>query len=68
MRYGNVQKLVDLILSDIKELPVGKGDDMTTISMIQTIETAHQDLVRMNCEIEMSNSTIISEIEKKNAY
>ena len=65
MRYGNVQKLVDLILNDIKELPIGKGDDITTISMIQTIETAHQDLVRMNCETEMSNSTIISEIEKR---
>ena len=65
MRYGNVQKLVDLILNDIKKLPAGKSDDISTISMIETIETAYQDLVRMNCEMEMSNSTIISEIEKR---
>ena len=65
MRYGNVQKLVDLVLNDIKKMPCSESDDISTIAMIETVERAHQDLIRMDAEIEMSNSTIISEVERR---
>ena len=65
MRYGNIQKLIDTILSDIKSMPGGKDDYISTITMINTVERAHQDLVRLDAEGEMCNSSIISEIERR---
>jgi len=65
LRYGNIQKLTDTILNDIRSLPDGKDDALSTISMIDTIEKAHQDLVRLDAEGELCNSTIISEIERR---
>jgi hypothetical protein len=61
-RYGNIQKLIDTILNEIKSMPCG-DDAASTIRMINTVEKAHQDLVRLDAEGEMCNSTIISEIE-----
>ena len=39
-------------------MPVGKDDYTSTISMINTVERAHQDLVRLDVEGEMCNSSI----------
>ena len=64
-RYGNIQKLIDTILNDIKSMSCEKEDAVSIIAMIDTIEKAHQDLVRLEAEGEMCNSTIISEIERR---
>ena len=63
-RYGNIQKLIDLILMDLKGMKYSE-DAASTLAMINTVDKAHQDLVRLNAESEMCNSTIISEIESR---
>ena len=62
-RYGNCGKLIDTILSDIAKAP--KGDDRSTLTMINVVEKAYRDLSRMGKESELRNGTIISMIERK---
>ena len=52
-----------MILADISRLP--KGDEKTTLIMINTVEKAHRDLTRMHRASEMENGTILSMIEKR---
>ena len=66
--YGNKGKLVDLILQDIKSLPFSKDDSKVTLQMIKIIERAQWDLIRLDAEDEMCNSTIISIIEQRMPY
>ena len=62
-KYGNPRKYIDAVLSDLSK--VSKGDGVAALNMINTVEKAYRDLVRIGSEIEMSNSYMISMIEKK---
>ena len=54
---------IDAVLSDISKL--SKGDGMTTLNMINMVEKSYRDLVRIGSQTEMSNSFMISMIERK---
>ena len=64
-KYGNVGKLVDAILFQIKNLPSSIADSHATLSMIKVVETAHRDLQQLKRETEMYNATTISMIEER---
>ena len=62
-KYGNLRKYIDVVLADLAK--VSKGDSIAALHLINTVEKAYQDLVRIGSEQEMSNSYIIAMIEKK---
>ena len=64
-KYGDVGKLVDAILFQIKNLPSSTTDSNTTLQMIKVIEKAHRDLVGLKQDAEMHNGTTISMIEER---
>ena len=64
-RYGNIGKLIDAILYEVKCLPYGRNDSATTLQMINIVEKAHRDLERLRAEGELCNSTTISIIEQR---
>ena len=65
-KYGDQGKLIDAIMSEVKEMPFFEDDDEQGILlMINTIEKAHRDLLLLGSESEISNSTIVSMIEQK---
>ena len=64
-KYGNVSKLVDAILYQIKSLPSVIVDAASTLKMIGVVETAHRDLQQLKRETEMHNATTISMIEER---
>ena len=65
-KYGVAGKLVDAIMSEIKEMPTCSNiDDQWVLEMINKIEKAHRDLKRPDLEKEISNSTIVSIIEER---
>ena len=61
-RYGTVQKQVDYILSEFKDLPAC-SDPSSTLQMISVVELAEADLKCMNASNQLENSLIISYIE-----
>jgi len=63
LKYGNTRKYIDAVLSDISKL--SRGDGMATLNMINMVEKSYRDLVRIGSQTEMSNSFMISMIEKK---
>ena len=65
MKYGTVQKLIDCIMSDIKNLPKSNGDMGQVLKVIDLIETAYSDLNCIGATHELQNSTILSMIEKQ---
>ena len=65
-KCGDTGKLVDAIMSEIKQMPTCSNSDyQRVLEMINTIEKAHCDLKRLDLEKEISNSTIVSIIEEK---
>ena len=62
-KYGNLQKYTDTILADLSK--ISQGGSKAALHLIKTVEKAYQDLKRIGLEHEMSNSYIISVIEKK---
>ena len=62
-KYGTVQKQIDLIMSDFKNLPACK-DLSSTLHMIHLVETAESDLKCLNATSELENHLIISYIEQ----
>jgi len=67
-KYGDRQKLIDDILSDIASLDTtnsSSSSDESALDMIRIIERAHQDLVRLKEETELHNATILSKIEQR---
>ena len=64
-KYGNVNKLVDAILYQIKSLPNVIVDPASTLAMINVVEKAHRDLQQLKRETEMHNATTISMIEER---
>jgi hypothetical protein len=63
-KYGAVHKLIDCILSDIKNLP-SCDDSLSALEMIRLVETAHSDLKCIDALNELHNATIISVIEER---
>ena len=64
-RFGNQSRLIDVILSDVKNIDYCGDNDELTLKMIKTIERAYCDLKLMNKVSEMNNTTIMSTIEEK---
>ena len=65
-KYGDQGKLIDAIMSEVKEMPFFEDDDEQGILlMINTIEKAHRDLLLLGLESEIINSTIVLMIEQK---
>ena len=62
-KYGNLRKYTDAVLADLTK--ISKGDSRAALHLINTVEKAYQDLNRIGLQQEMSNSYIISMIEKK---
>jgi hypothetical protein len=62
-KYGNLRKYTDTILADLSK--ISQGGSKAALHLINTVERAYQDLKRIGLETEMSNSYIISVIEKK---
>ena len=61
-KYGTVQKQIDLIMCDFKNLPVC-NDLPSTLHMIHLVETADSDLKCLNASNELENHLVISYIE-----
>ena len=65
-KYGDRGKLIDAIMSEVKEMSFFEDDDQQGIQLvINTIEKAHRDLLLLGLESEISNSTIVSMTEQK---
>lgn len=64
MKYGNIGKLVDAILSDVKKLPPNSNSSSDVLKMINTVEKAWRDLRALGQASELYNSTTISIIEQ----
>ena len=62
-KYGTVQRQVDCIMYDFKNLPVCH-DNASTLKMIHLVETAASDLNCINAAHELENHMIISYIEE----
>ena len=64
-KYGDVGKIVESIMSDIKNMKKCDGSPQKTIKMINMIEKSYRDLQYLKKESKMNNSTIVSMIEEK---
>ena len=65
-RYGRSSKLVDAIMNEIKQLKtVPNGDSSRFVGLVNTVESCYMDLVRINMQAEICNSTIVSLIEER---
>ena len=63
-KYGNISKLVDSILFDVKRLSITEPTDSNVLQMINVVEKANRDLERLGEQSELRNSTSISIIEQ----
>lgn len=64
-KYGNLTKLTEVIVHDLKKLrPVGEGDSVKLIHLINVVERSFLDLQKVGAKGEMSSTYIISMIEK----
>ena len=65
-KFGDKGRLIDTVMADIKNLhECSDKDDEGTLRLINIVEKAHRDLIRMREEHQMNNATIISLIEQK---
>ena len=65
-KYGDKGMLIDSIMADIKHLKgCADNNDEDTLHLINTVEKAHRDLLRLREEEQMNNAAIISMIEQK---
>ena len=65
-KYGDKHMLIDSIMADIKHLKgCADNNDEDTLHLINTVEKAHRDLLRLREEEQMNNAAIISMIEQK---
>ena len=63
-KYGNIDKLFDSILNDVKKLSRSSNTTDDVIKMINTVEKAKRDLERLGHEEELCNRTTLSVIEE----
>ena len=63
--YGDPQKLVDLVINDLKSLKVIRdGDDRGFVNMVTVVKRCYLDLQKVNLEKEMNFVSIVSMIER----
>ena len=63
--FHDSEKLVDLILCEIKLLtPLKEDDSIGLINLVNTVERCWLDLKKMNLEKEMNTSTMTSHVER----
>ena len=63
-RYGNISRLIDTILYDVKNLSASHETTDGIMQMITTVEKAARDLGNLNQRFELYNATTISIIEQ----
>ena len=63
-RYGNISRLIDTILYDVKNLSASHETTDGIMQMIITVEKAARDLGNLNQRFELYNATTISIIEQ----
>ena len=63
-RYGNVGRLIDAILYDVKNLACSYDKSTDAIKMINVVEKASRDLEQLGKKRELYNTTTISIIEQ----
>ena len=63
-KYGNIGKLVDAILSEVKKLSTNRNDQSEILHMANIVEKAWMDLERLGQASELYNGTTISIIEQ----
>ena len=57
---------MDAIMSDIKATPhCSDTDTKNILTLINTVERAHRDLINLEREQEINNATIVSMIEER---
>ena len=65
LKYGRPDRLADAVVTKLKRLKVvGEGEDEKFIQMVDTVENCWLEMQRLDLKAEMSNVTIVSEIEK----
>ena len=64
-KYNDKSKMVDSIVTDIKQVSNSTDDPSEILHMIKVIERACRDLKSMGLEKEINNTTIVSMIEQK---
>ena len=62
-KYGTVQKQIDCIMHDFKNMPTCV-DNASTLHMIHLVETAARDLKCINASSQLENEQMISAIER----
>ena len=65
-KYGDLSKVADLVINDIRRLKhVKEGDNKKFIEFIQIIERGYRDLTLLNIEKEILNTGTVSLIEER---
>ena len=65
-KFGDLSKLADIVVNDIKRLKcIREGDNKGIISLVDIIERGYRDLELLGLEKEISNTGTVSLIEEK---
>ena len=65
-KFGDLSKLADIVVNDIKRLKcIREGDNKGIISLVDIIERGYRDLELLGLEKEIPNTGTVSLIEEK---
>ena len=68
-KYGKPSKLADVVMYDINKLrAVREGDDKRFIDLVDIVEKGYRNLLRVEIEQQISNTSTVSIIEEKLPY
>ncbi|KAK4304584.1 hypothetical protein Pmani_023463 [Petrolisthes manimaculis] len=63
-KFGNVTKVVDSVLCEIKALkPVPERNNKKLVELVNTVERGWLDMCKLDLKSEMNNTTVISQVE-----
>ncbi|XP_066941064.1 uncharacterized protein [Macrobrachium rosenbergii] len=64
-KFGNVTKVVDSVLCEIRALkPVPEGNNKKLVELVNTVERGWLDMCKLDLKSEINNTTVISLVEK----
>ncbi|KAK4322373.1 hypothetical protein Pmani_006887 [Petrolisthes manimaculis] len=64
-KYGNMRKVMDLVISDLKALKkINEGDTKGFVKLVDQVEQCWLDLKNINLEEELNMANIVSHIER----
>ncbi|KAK4322358.1 hypothetical protein Pmani_006872 [Petrolisthes manimaculis] len=64
-KYGNMRKVMDLVISDLKALKkINEGDTKGFVKLVDQVEQCWLDLKNINLEEELNTANIVSHIER----